>query len=48
LEGGAALSVLVRSNPSLEVADLICFVASEIAGYINGASLDINGGDLMM
>jgi len=31
-----------------EVADLICFLASEAAGYITGASLDINGGDLMM
>jgi len=31
-----------------EVADLICFAASESAGYITGASLDINGGDLMM
>ena len=31
-----------------EVADLICFIASEAAGYITGATLDINGGDLMM
>ena len=31
-----------------EVADLICFAASEAAGYITGASFDINGGDLMM
>jgi len=31
-----------------EVADLICFVASEAAGYITGASFDINGGDLML
>jgi len=37
-----------RLGTSLEVADLICFVASEAAGYITGASLDINGGDLMM
>ena len=48
------LERLARSYPvprlgtSLEVADLICFVASEAAGYITGASLDINGGDLMM
>jgi hypothetical protein len=27
---------------------LICFAASDAAGYITGASLDINGGDLMM
>lgn len=37
-----------RLGTSLEVADLICFAASESAGYITGASLDINGGDLMM
>lgn len=37
-----------RLGTSLEVADLICFVASEAAGYITGASFDINGGDLMM
>ena len=36
------------SVSALEVADLICFAASEAAGYITGASLDINGGDLMM
>jgi NAD(P)-dependent dehydrogenase (short-subunit alcohol dehydrogenase family) len=37
-----------RLGTPLEVADLICFIASEQAGYITGASLDINGGDLMM
>ena len=37
-----------RLGTALEVADLICFVASERAGYITGASMDINGGDLMM
>lgn len=37
-----------RLGTSLEVADLICFAASEEAGYITGTSLDINGGDLMM
>ena len=48
------LERLARSYPvprlgtSSEVADLICFAASENAGYITGASLDINGGDLMM
>ncbi|MEA2239477.1 MAG: hypothetical protein QOC81_4201 [Thermoanaerobaculia bacterium] len=48
------LERLARSYPvprlgtSLEVADLICFAASEGAGYITGASFDINGGDLMM
>ncbi len=31
-----------------EVASLICFLVSEEAGYITGASLDINGGDLMI
>lgn len=37
-----------RLGTSVEVADLICFAASEAAGYITGASFDINGGDLMM
>ena len=37
-----------RLGTAREVADLICFVASEGTGYITGASLDINGGDLMM
>ena len=37
-----------RLGTAGEVADLICFVASEAAGYITGASFDINGGDLML
>jgi NAD(P)-dependent dehydrogenase (short-subunit alcohol dehydrogenase family) len=37
-----------RLGTALEVAELICFAASEAAGYITGASFDINGGDLMM
>ena len=37
-----------RIGTAREVADLICFAASESAGYITGTSLDINGGDLMM
>jgi len=37
-----------RLGTAVEVADLICFVASEAAGYITGASVDINGGDLML
>jgi 3-oxoacyl-[acyl-carrier protein] reductase len=51
---GEQLEQLARSYPvprlgtASEVADLICFIASEQAGYITGASLDINGGDLMM
>jgi NAD(P)-dependent dehydrogenase (short-subunit alcohol dehydrogenase family) len=31
-----------------EVADLVAFLASDQAAYITGASLDINGGDLMI
>jgi NAD(P)-dependent dehydrogenase (short-subunit alcohol dehydrogenase family) len=37
-----------RLGEPVEVADLICFLASEAAGYVTGASLDINGGDLML
>jgi len=48
LERLAASYPVQRLGTALEVADLICFAASEAAGYITGASLDINGGDLMM
>jgi len=48
LERLAASYPVPRLGTSLEVADLICFAASEEAGYITGASFDINGGDLMM
>jgi 3-oxoacyl-[acyl-carrier protein] reductase len=48
LERLAASYPVARLGTAREVADLICFVASEAAGYITGASLDINGGDLMM
>ena len=44
----AASYPVPRLGTALEVADLICFAASEQAGYITGASFDINGGDLMM
>jgi 3-oxoacyl-[acyl-carrier protein] reductase len=37
-----------RLGTAREVADLVCFAASEAAGYITGACFDINGGDLMM
>jgi NAD(P)-dependent dehydrogenase (short-subunit alcohol dehydrogenase family) len=48
LERLAASYPVPRLGKPLEVADLICFVASEEAGYITGASFDITGGDLMM
>jgi NAD(P)-dependent dehydrogenase (short-subunit alcohol dehydrogenase family) len=44
----AASYPVPRLGTPLEVADLICHLASEAAAYITGASLDINGGDLMM
>src|ERR1700750_3178140 len=44
----AANYPIPRLGTAREVADLICFIASEAAGYITGTSLDINGGDLMM
>ncbi len=43
-----AAEVYQRLGTAQEVADLVCFIASDAAGYITGASLDINGGDLMM
>jgi len=48
LERLAASYPVPRLGTALEVADLVCFASSEAAGYITGASLDINGGDLMM
>ena len=48
LEQLAANYPVPRLGTAVEVADLVCFAASERAGYITGTSLDINGGDLMM
>jgi NAD(P)-dependent dehydrogenase (short-subunit alcohol dehydrogenase family) len=48
LERLAAGFPVRRLGTAREIADLVCFAASEAAGYITGTSLDINGGDLMM
>jgi NAD(P)-dependent dehydrogenase (short-subunit alcohol dehydrogenase family) len=48
LERLAANYPVPRLGTAEEVANLICFVASDAAGYLTGTSLDINGGDLMM
>ena len=37
-----------RLGQPSEVADLVAFLASDQASYITGASIDINGGDLMV
>lgn len=37
-----------RLSEPEEVADLVLFLASERSSYIIGASIDINGGDLML
>lgn len=37
-----------RMGQPYEVAELVAFLASNKASYITGASLDINGGDLMI
>lgn len=44
----AASFPIPRLGRPEEVADLIAFLATEQASYITGASLDINGGDLMV
>jgi NAD(P)-dependent dehydrogenase (short-subunit alcohol dehydrogenase family) len=36
-----------RPATAREIADCICFLASEIAGYITGEDIDINGGSHM-
>jgi 3-oxoacyl-[acyl-carrier protein] reductase len=48
LEALAAAYPVPRLGTAREVADLICVIASEAAGYMTGTALDINGGDLMM
>ena len=48
LQQYAAGFPIQRLGTAREVADVICFVASEAAAYITGAAFDINGGDLMM
>lgn len=44
----AASFPIPRLGRPEEVADLIAFLATDRAAYITGASLDINGGDLMI
>ena len=48
LERYARAYPVPRLGTAREVADAICFAASEAAGYITGAVFDVNGGDLMM
>lgn len=48
LERLATSFPIPRLGTAIEVADLICFLASEEAGYMTGTSIDISGGDLMM
>ena len=44
----AASFPISRLGQPSEVAELVAFLASDRAAYITGASLDINGGDLMI
>jgi NAD(P)-dependent dehydrogenase (short-subunit alcohol dehydrogenase family) len=39
---------IARLGEPEEVADLVAFLAGDGAGYITGAAVDINGGDLMV
>lgn len=40
----AASTPLRREGEAREVADLVCYLASDAASFITGASVDINGG----
>jgi 3-oxoacyl-[acyl-carrier protein] reductase len=40
----AGMTPLGREGKATEVAALVLFLASDAAGYVNGASVDINGG----
>jgi NAD(P)-dependent dehydrogenase (short-subunit alcohol dehydrogenase family) len=48
LEGYRSSFPIDRLGRPEEVADLVCFLASEAAGYITGSAYDIAGGDLMV
>jgi len=37
---------LRRWGSAVDVADLICFLSSDLAGYITGSLIDISGGKL--
>ena len=39
---------VARLGQPIEVADVCAWLASDNAAYITGASIDINGGDLMV
>jgi 3-oxoacyl-[acyl-carrier protein] reductase len=40
----AAMTPLSREGEAKEVADLVAYLASDNASFINGASVEINGG----
>jgi len=48
LESYRASFPIHRLGAPVEVAAMICFLASEEAGYVTGAAFDITGGDLMV
>jgi 3-oxoacyl-[acyl-carrier protein] reductase len=39
---------VARLGTPEEVAEIVAFIASDAAGYVTGAALDVNGGDLMI
>ena len=48
LVDSSSVYAIQRLGKPKEIADLVNFLSSEQAAYITGASIDINGGDLMI
>ena len=48
VESGPRTIPLGRLADPAEIANLVCFLASDEAAYITGANVDIHGGELII